>query len=66
MSLTNGVINLAWPEDHTGWRLQAQTNSSGGGLGTNWVDVAFSTNVSQLTIPINTTNGSVFYRMVWP
>ena len=61
-----GTLTLSWPGDHTGWRLQAQTNSLAQGLGTNWLDVAGSTVTNQMLIPINATNGSVFYRMTYP
>ena len=37
--LSNDSLYLSWPTDHTGWRLQAQTNPPGFGLGTNWVTV---------------------------
>jgi hypothetical protein len=59
-------LSLTWPADHSGWRLQAQTNSVGQGLGTNWWDVAGSTLTNQMTIPINKTDGSVFYRLIYP
>src|SRR5262249_53403474 len=36
----NGQLQLSWPLDHLGWRLQAQTNTSGTGLGTNWGTVS--------------------------
>ncbi len=65
-SVTNNQLHLSWPADHTGWRLQTETNSLLTGISTNWVDVSGSTNVNQVTIPINLTNGSVFYRMVYP
>jgi autotransporter-associated beta strand protein len=61
-----GQLQLSWPADHTGWRLQAQTNSLNTGLGTNWATVANSTNISQIFIPVAVTNGSVFYRLVNP
>jgi hypothetical protein len=59
-------LTVSWPADHTGWRLQSQTNAIGVGLRSNWVDVAGSTSVNQLTIPISRANGSVFFRMVYP
>ena len=59
-------LQFNWPADHTGWRLQAQTNSVVAGLGTNWTTVANSTNINQLTIPMSATNGSMFYRLVYP
>ncbi len=65
-SVTNNTLYLTWPADHTGWRLQAQTNSLSVGIRTNWVDVAGSTATNQVVIPINITNGSVFYHLVYP
>jgi autotransporter-associated beta strand protein len=59
-------LTLTWPADHTGWRLQVQTNTLASGLGTNWSDVAGSTGTNQVVIPVNPANGSVFYRMVYP
>jgi autotransporter-associated beta strand protein len=55
-------LTLTWPADHTGWRLQAQTN----GLGTNWFDVSGANATNQVVIPINQGNGSVFFRLVYP
>ena len=66
MSLNAGQIQFYWPTDHTGWRLVAQTNSLNVGLGTNWFTVSNSTNLNQMSIPIVATNGSVFYRLVYP
>lgn len=65
-SVTGGNLTLSWPSDHTGWQLQAQTNSLAVGLSTNWSNVPNSTNVNQVTIPINLTNGGVFYRLIYP
>ncbi len=66
-SVTGGnQLTLTWPADHTGWRLLAQTNSLSVGLSTNWSTVPNSTNVNQVTIPMNLTNGSVFYRLTYP
>jgi len=60
------TLKLSWPADHTGWRLQAQTNLLTQGLGTNWSDVPGSVNTNQTTVPLTTTNGVVFFRMVFP
>jgi hypothetical protein len=59
-------LNLSWPADHIGWRLQAQTNPIPRGLSTNWADVPGATTNNSLSIPIGPTNGSVFFRMVYP
>ena len=59
---SNNLI-ISWPGDHTGWTLQAQTNSPSNGLGTNWVDVPGSSSVNRVTNVIQPANGSVFYRL---
>ena len=59
-------LTLSWPTDHTGWRLQVQTNAVSIGLHSNWVDVAGSTSVHTMHFTIDPANGSVFYRMVYP
>jgi fibronectin type 3 domain-containing protein len=59
-------IQLSWPMDHLGWHMQVQTNSLNAGLGTNWVDVPNSNQTNQFSTPINTANGSVFFRLVYP
>ena len=62
----NGVLTLSWPADHTGWRLQVQTNTTGSGLGTNWVTVPNSNLVNSNSITVNPAAGAVFYRLVYP
>ena len=59
-------LQLSWPQDHLGWRLQIQTNDLASGLGTNWVTVANSTNVNSASVPIDRANGTVFLRLVYP
>jgi len=65
-SVSGDQLNLSWPADHTGWRLQAQTNAPGAGLSTNWADVPGSTTVHSISFTINPAKGSVFFRMVYP
>ena len=64
--VTANTLTLSWPADHTGWRLQVQTNSVAQGLSTNWFDVAGATITNQMAIPIDVNNGSVFYRLAFP
>ncbi|MBC8095132.1 MAG: autotransporter-associated beta strand repeat-containing protein, partial [Akkermansiaceae bacterium] len=64
--VSGGQYQLSWPASHTGWRLQAQTNSLSVGLGTNWSTVAGSTTTNQVSVPINPANGTVFFRLVYP
>lgn len=65
-SVTNNQLVLSWPADHQGWQLQAQTNKTSVGISTNWVNYNPSTGTNQVTIPINLTNGTVFYRLMNP
>jgi hypothetical protein len=59
-------LQFTWPADHTGWLLQAQTNSLTTGLGTNWVTILNTDSTNSYAAPINTTAGTVFYRLVSP
>jgi len=70
MTLTNfvsgGLLTLSWPADHTGWRLQTQTNPAASGLGTNWVDVTGATATNLMNFTLDPANSTVFFRMVFP
>ncbi len=59
--VTGNNLVLSWPADHTGWWLQSNTNLAG----TNWTDLAGSTATNQVIIPINPTNGGVFFRLMY-
>lgn len=63
--VTNDTLILAWPEGHTGWRLEGQTNNAGVGLGTNWTSLGYET-TNAASFPVDLTDGSVFYRLVYP
>jgi hypothetical protein len=64
--LTGGALDLSWPTDHTGWRLEGQTNTLNIGLTTNWFTVAGSAATNRIVLTINPTNGSSFFRLVYP
>lgn len=66
MVVTNGALKFSWPTNYIGWTLQAQTNSSFTGLGTNWVSIASTAATNQFTASISLTNGAVFYRLAFP
>jgi autotransporter-associated beta strand protein len=66
VSASGGTLTLSWPADHTGWRLQVQTNPLTMGLNTNWFTVPNSTTVNSVSIPMDVTKGSIFYRLVYP
>ena len=61
---TSFVFN--WPADHTGWRLQVQTNSLANGLRTNWAAVPASSATNQVTVKIVATNPVVIFRLIYP
>ncbi|MFO1487741.1 MAG: hypothetical protein U1F65_04615, partial [Verrucomicrobiota bacterium] len=59
-------LELNWPTSHFGWKLQAQTNSLAAGLGANWTTIAASSSTNHWTLPVTTTNASVFFRLSYP
>ena len=62
---TNNQLNLAWSVP--GAQLQSQTNGPGGGLNaTNWSDVVGSTATNNLAVPLDPTQGSTFFRLLFP
>jgi hypothetical protein len=63
--VSGGQLELSWPQDHIGWRLQAQTNSLSTGLKNNWVDVADSIATNRVFLPISRDNGAVFFRLIY-
>jgi hypothetical protein len=65
-ALGSGQLQLNWPQDHTGWMLQVQTNLLYASQGSNWITVPNSTNASQLSLPVAVTNASVFFRLAYP
>lgn len=65
--VSGNQLTLTWPADHTGWTLEAQTNTLNTGLTVNgWQPVAGSAATNSVTVTINPAQPAVFYRMVWP
>ncbi|HEY1790767.1 MAG TPA: autotransporter-associated beta strand repeat-containing protein, partial [Verrucomicrobiae bacterium] len=64
-SVSGNVLSLSWPTDHTGWTLQAQTNTVSTGLSNDWSNVAGSTSTNMVNMTINPANGVVFYRLFY-
>jgi autotransporter-associated beta strand protein len=64
--VSGNQLLISWPADHTGWHLQAQTNTLAAGLGTNWVTIPNTDSSNSYTNTINPAQGAVFYRMVYP
>ena len=59
-------LTLAWPTSHTGWTLQAQTNSLAAGISATWFAVPGSTATNSMTFTVNPANPTVFYRLSLP
>ena len=62
----SGQMQFSWPTDHLGWHLEMQTNPPAAGLGTNWMSISGSEMTSQMSLPIDGTAGSVFFRLAYP
>jgi hypothetical protein len=54
---------LAWPADHIGWKLQAQTNSLAVGVTGNWTTISNSITTNMVIIPLTRTNATAFFRL---
>ncbi|HET7625242.1 MAG TPA: polysaccharide lyase family protein [Verrucomicrobiae bacterium] len=65
-TLSGSELKFAWPHDHIGWRLEAQTNSLDAGLGSNWFTISGAVGTNQMTIPIGAFGGTVFFRLAFP
>jgi hypothetical protein len=63
---SSGQLTVSWPADHTGWRLEIQTNSLATGIGNNWITMPDSIGTNQISIPIVDTNPAVFLRLTYP
>ena len=63
---SSDALTLSWPADHTGWRLETQTNSLATGLGTNWFTVPGSNATNQMSLPISPATPAVFFRLTYP
>jgi autotransporter-associated beta strand protein len=62
-------LSLAWPADHTGWRLLTQTNNLANGISVNindWSTVPGSQQTNQVLLPIDPALPAEFYRLVYP
>lgn len=64
--MVGNMLELSWPPDHIGWRLEAQTNSVGVGLSSNWFTIPGSTVTNQVYLPIDRLPGCVWLRLSFP
>jgi fibronectin type 3 domain-containing protein len=65
-ALNANQLEITWPQDHTGWQVQVQTNSQSTGLGTNWITLSETIGTNRYSVPIDSGNGGVFYRLFHP
>jgi hypothetical protein len=59
-------LELSWPADHTGWRLEMQTNAPLTGLGTNWTTWPGSVDTNRVLIPLPSTVPAALFRLAYP
>ena len=67
--VTADGLQLQWPADYTGWRLLVQTNNLATGISaiaTDWETYPGSAATNSVTIPIDVTKPTEFYRLVFP
>ena len=63
----NGTnLNLSWPAESTGWRLLVQANPPHEGIGSNWVEVPGGSMTNSVEMPADPTQGSMFYKLMFP
>jgi hypothetical protein len=63
VGFSQAQLSLSWPLEYLGWALQAQTNTPGAGLGTNWLPVPGSATTNQWTIPSDLASPGAFFRL---
>lgn len=64
IQLSGNQLRLTWPSAYIGWTLESQTNAPGKGIGTNWFPVPGSSSTNTVLIPVISSNGSVFLRLL--
>ena len=62
--VAGNLLDLSWPV--AGARLQTQTNSPGVGITTNWFTVPGSAATNHVVFPLDSANGSAFFRLAMP
>jgi hypothetical protein len=67
--LQSNSVSLSWPTSHIGWMLQSQTNNLNIGLQTDrsaWFDIPGTSNVSSISLAVDSASPSVFFRLKRP
>jgi hypothetical protein len=57
-------MQLGWPEDHTGWRVE--TNAVDVTAANAWFTLDGSATTNQVYLPVNPISANVFFRLVYP
>jgi autotransporter-associated beta strand protein len=60
-----GALQFSWMNANGIYRLQSQTNGLDVGISNNWFNYPGGT-VSPVTVPIDLSNGAVFFRLIAP
>lgn len=63
-SISNNLLNLAWPSNYTGWVLQS--NGVGLGRADAWISIPGSNLTNHFIQPIDPSRTNVFFRMNLP
>jgi uncharacterized protein with beta-barrel porin domain len=63
-NFAGNTVELNWPSDHTGWRLE--TNAVSIADANAWFTLPGSTSTNQVFLNVNPTEGNVFFRLVFP
>jgi autotransporter-associated beta strand protein len=63
-NLTGNILQLSWPADHTGWRME--TNAADITDPNAWFTLDGSMATNQMFIPIDPAGGHVFFRLTYP
>lgn len=63
---SENMLNLSWPLNYLGCRLQVQTNALSDGLEANWTDVPGSNLTNGVALPVDQAVPTAFYRLVYP
>ncbi len=65
-AVVGNALDISWPANQTGWRLEGQTNGLDAGISNNWFTVPGSATTNHVILPLNFGPGSVFYRLIYP
>ena len=62
-AVLNNGLQFNWPTDHTGWRLQVNTDLSAPG---GWITISNSAATNVLWLSFDPAQSNVFFRLVFP